>query len=65
MVMHPLAGERKYCTLEDPWPLALWSCLLRSRHLRSGESLCFTLSPEQTEPWACFSDYLKSDNLKA
>ena len=62
---HPLAGERKYSTLEDPWPLALWSCLLRFRHPRTGESLCFTLSPEQTEPWACFSDYLKSDNLKA
>ena len=62
---HPLAGERKYSTREDPWPLALWSCLLRFRHPRAGESLCFTLPPEQTEPWACFSDYLKSDNLKA
>ena len=36
----PLAGERKYDTREDPWPLALWSCALGFTHPESGEIPC-------------------------
>ena len=59
----PLAGERKYDTREDPWPLALWSCSLGFRHPESGERLRFFLPPPETEPWTCFKvlNNLKTD----
>ena len=57
----PLAGERKYDTREDPWPLALWSCELDFAHPESGERLRFFLPPPGTEPWNCFK-YL--NNMK-
>ncbi len=50
----PLAGERKYDTREDPWPLALWSCFLSFTHPESGERLRFTLPPDAAEPWTFF-----------
>jgi len=52
----PLAGERKYDTREDPWPLALWSYRLRFRHPDTGEELDFTLPPPGEEPWTRFAD---------
>ena len=51
----PLAGERKYDTREDPWPLALWSCFLAFTHPESGERLDFFLPPPETEPWTFFA----------
>ncbi len=50
-----LAGERKYDTREDPWPLALWSCYLAFTHPESGERLSFTLLPPSAEPWTFFA----------
>ena len=47
----PLAGERKYSTREDPWPLALWSARLRFRHPGSGEELDFRRLPPDSAPW--------------
>lgn len=60
----PLAGERKYDTREDPWPLALWSCALAFSHPESGERLRFFLPPPRTAPWTSFKnlDNLKTDN---
>ena len=49
-----LAGERKYSTRGDPWPLALFSCALRFRHPQSGEPMSFSLLPAYEEPWSCF-----------
>ena len=51
----PLAGERKYDTREDPWPLALWSCYLAFTHPESGEKLAFFLPPPEREPWTRFA----------
>ena len=50
----PLAGERKYDTREDPWPLALWSAGLRFRHPETGEELSFRLPPPDRAPWDLF-----------
>ena len=51
----PLAGERKYSTREDPWPLALWSCRLAFEHPVSGKRLEFEHFPPESEPWLRFS----------
>ena len=51
-----LAGERKYSTRGDPWPLALWSCHLRFVHPRSGEVLNFEQIPPDSEPWTSFNN---------
>lgn len=50
----PLAGERKYSTLEDPWPLALWSWSVRFVHPRTGEEKHFSLLPPAEAPWTFF-----------
>ncbi len=47
----PLAGERKYSTLEDDCPLALFSAKLSFNHPQSGETLSFTAEPESGWPW--------------
>ena len=49
-----LAGERKYSTRGDPWPLALFSCALRFFHPVSGGEMSFTLPPPEAEPWSFF-----------
>ncbi len=51
-----LAGERKYSTRGDPWPLALWSCSLSFVHPGSGKRLLFERFPPKTEPWTCFNN---------
>ena len=51
---HPLAGERKYSTLEDPWPLALWSCRLNFLHPETGKPMDFLRLPARQEPWSLF-----------
>ena len=58
----PLAGERKYSTREDPWPLALWSCRLAFDHPESGKRMEFAHFPPETEPWSFFNN-LKTVNL--
>lgn len=50
----PLAGERKYACLEDPWDLALWSRQLRFRHPGTGEMLTFRREPPEDLPWSLF-----------
>ena len=52
----PLAGERKYSTREDPWPLALWSCRLAFDHPESGKRMEFEYFPPETEPWSFFNN---------
>ena len=59
----PLVGERKYSTLEDPWPLALWSCRLDFTHPSTMERMCFRLPPPQEAPWTFFNN-LKTDKLR-
>ena len=51
---HPLAGERKYSTLNDPWPLALWSCRLAFRHPETGKPMTYLRFPAHQEPWSLF-----------
>ena len=55
-----LAGERKYDTRQDPWPLALWSCRLGFEHPASGERMEFALLPPEEAPWSFFNN-LKTD----
>lgn len=50
----PLLGDRKYSTLEDDCPIALWSSLLRFRHPKTGEELTFTAPPPDKFPWNQF-----------
>ena len=47
----PLVGERKYCTLEDPCEIALWSYRLRFRHPKTGEMMTFSKEPGAVYPW--------------
>ena len=47
----PLVGERKYCTMDDPCEIALWSYRLAFTHPVSGEKMEFTLEPPQIYPW--------------
>ena len=47
----PLVGERKYCTLEDPCEIALWSCKLGFTHPVSGQPMEFFLEPPDIYPW--------------
>ena len=47
----PLVGERKYSTLEDPCPIALWSHRLGFKHPTTGEELNFMKEPPAAFPW--------------
>lgn len=47
----PLVGERKYCTLEDPCEIALWSHRIAFTHPRTGEKVTFTKDPPKIYPW--------------
>ena len=47
----PLVGERKYCTLEDPCEIALWSYWLAFAHPKTGKPMEFTLEPPEIYPW--------------
>lgn len=48
---YPLVGERKYSTLDDGCPIALWSHRLAFRHPTTGEEIVFTLEPPAIYPW--------------
>lgn len=47
----PLVGERKYCTLEDPCEIALWSHCIGFHHPGTGEWVTFSKEPPQIYPW--------------
>ena len=47
----PLWGERKYSTLEDDGPLALFSCMLAFSHPRTRERLRFEKEAPAGIPW--------------
>lgn len=47
----PLVGERKYCTLEDPCEIALWSHRIAFTHPCTGEKVTFTKEPPKIYPW--------------
>ncbi len=48
----PLVGERKYSTLDDGCPIALWSHFLGFLHPATGEHMEFTLQPPEIFPWS-------------
>ena len=47
----PLVGERKYCTLEDPCEIALWSHRIAFAHPGTGKWVEFSKEPPQIYPW--------------
>ncbi len=47
----PLVGERKYCTLEDPCEIALWSHRIVFNHPSTGKRMSFSKEPLQVYPW--------------
>lgn len=51
----PLVGDRKYSTLEDGCPIALWSCSLSFRHPADGRPMTFFALPPAAAPWDAFS----------
>ena len=48
----PLAGDRKYSTLEDDCEIALWSYRLTFKHPYSGKPMEFVLEPPNSYPWS-------------
>ena len=50
----PLVGERKYCTLEDPCEIALWSYRIAFKHPATGKRVEFTREPPAVYPWTEF-----------
>ena len=47
----PLVGERKYCTLEDPCEIALWSHRIGFVHPSTGKRMEFSKEPPAAYPW--------------
>ena len=47
----PLVGERKYCTLEDPCGIALWSHRIAFTHPGTGKRVEFSQEPPKIYPW--------------
>ena len=47
----PLVGERKYCTLEDPCEIALWSHKIGFMHPSTGKWVEFLQEPPAIYPW--------------
>lgn len=47
----PLVGERKYCTLEDPCEIALWSRRIVFTHPSTGKRVEFIEEPPAIYPW--------------
>lgn len=48
---YPLVGERKYSTLGEECPIALWSHSLSFSHPVTGEKVSFTREPPAIYPW--------------
>ena len=51
----PLWGDKKYSTLPDEGPIALWSHALHFAHPETGEILFFEQQPPAIEPWTYFT----------
>ncbi len=51
----PLWGDKKYSTLPDDGPIALWSHALHFAHPDTGEVLFFEQQPPAIQPWAIFT----------
>jgi len=47
----PLVGERKYCTLDDPCEIALWSHRIVFTHPTTGKRMEFSKEPPEMYPW--------------
>ncbi len=47
----PLAGERKYAVLEDPYEIGLWSCHIGFYHPGTNLWMEFAKEPPVVEPW--------------
>ena len=47
----PLVGERKYSTLEDGCPIALWSARIGLNHPATGKAMSFFRDPPDIYPW--------------
>ena len=47
----PLVGERKYSTLPDACPIALWSYQIGLQHPVTGEAMAFAKEPPEQFPW--------------
>ena len=52
----PLWGDKKYSTLPDDGPIALWSHCLHFAHPDTGEVLYFEQQPPDISPWSLFAD---------
>ena len=52
----PLWGDRKYSTLPDDGPIALWSHCLHFAHPETGEVLYFEQQPPDCYPWDRFTE---------
>ena len=52
----PLVGDRKYSTLPDDCPIALWSWRLAFAHPVTGAAMEFTKLPPEVYPWTLFGD---------
>ena len=50
----PIAGERKYSSLGDECPLALWSYRLGFSHPETGEAMSFCRAPAGRWPWELY-----------
>ena len=51
----PLWGDKKYSTLPDDGPIALWSHCLHFAHPDTGEVLYFEQQPPDIFPWNLFA----------
>ncbi len=47
----PLVGERKYSTIQDECPIALWSYQISLCHPITGERMDFQMDPPNCYPW--------------
>lgn len=47
----PLVGERKYCMLDDPCEIALWSHKIGFTHPGTGKWVVFSIEPPAIYPW--------------
>ena len=52
----PLWGDKKYSTLPDDGPIALWSHCLHFAHPDTGEVLYFEQQPPDCYPWDRFTE---------
>ena len=61
----PLWGERKYSSLGDEGPLALFSCALGFLHPGTGERMRFEAEPPACPPWTLVKNKTSLSSAKA